>query len=86
MLTKDDKKYITDLLNKSFKENNEILVKEMTGLFNASNSRIDEVNENLSERIDKVLSELKDHNDIIDNHERRIEKVEEKVFVITTGS
>jgi len=44
MLTKSDKKYINDLLKESFKENNKILVKEMIGLFNATNSRIDEVN------------------------------------------
>jgi len=58
MLTKSDKKYINDLLKESFKENNKILVKEMIGLFNATNSRIDEVNENLGQRIDKVDENL----------------------------
>mgnify|MGYP001563344160 CR=1 FL=1 len=91
MLTKDDKKFITEILDlkinealdKKFKENNDILVKDILDLFTVTNSRIDKVNENLSERIDKVLDQLKDHNDIIDTHERRIEKVEEKVFSIS---
>ena len=47
------------------------------------NEKIDGVNQNLSQRIDKVLTKLKDYNDILDNHERRIEKVEEKVFTTT---
>jgi len=63
------------------KENNGILIKEVVELFNATNERIEEVNENLCQRIDKVLEQMKDHNDILDTHERRIEKVEEKVFI-----
>ena len=39
--------------------------------------KIDKIDKNLSGKIDKVLDELKDHNDIINNHERRIEKIEE---------
>lgn len=69
MLTKADKKYINEILA----NNNKILIKEMIGLFNATN-----------ERIDKVLDELKDHDSDLDNHERRINKLEEKVFVTTT--
>jgi|GEM_PF-3178943 len=71
MLTKTDKKYITETLKETIKENNHILIKEIIELFNTTN-----------ERIDKVLDQLKDHNDFIDTHERRIEKLEEKVFVI----
>jgi predicted nucleic acid-binding Zn-ribbon protein len=76
MLTKADKKYINEILA----NNNKILIKEMIGLFNATNERIDQTNE----RIDKVLDQLKDHDSDIDNHERRINKLEEKVFVTTT--
>ena len=75
MLTSEDKKYILNTI----KTNIQILLKEIVELFDATNKRIDESNE----RIDKVLAQLKDHNDILDNHERRIEKVEEKVFTTT---
>ncbi|NCO88433.1 hypothetical protein COW98_01865 [Candidatus Roizmanbacteria bacterium CG22_combo_CG10-13_8_21_14_all_35_9] len=78
MLTKDDRKFITELLDERFKKNNEVLVKEMVELFNTTNERIDDTNE----RIDKVLDQLKDRNDFLDTHERRIEKLEEKVFPV----
>lgn len=74
MLIIQDKKFITDLLDAGFKKNNQLLIKGMTELFDATN-----------ERIDKVLDQLKDHHDIINNHERRIEKVEEKVFTTTSA-
>ena len=45
----------------------------MIGLFNATNSRIDEVNESLNKRIDKVDENLS-------------EKIEEKVFTTTISS
>ena len=79
MLTTQDKKYITD----SIKTNNEDLLKEIIELFDATNNRIDQVNEKLSQRIDKVLDQLKSHHDVLNNHERRIEKAEEKVFPIS---
>jgi len=50
----------------------------MVELFNTTNERIDDTNE----RIDKVLDQLKDRNDFLDTHERRIEKLEEKVFPV----
>ena len=54
MLTTQDKKYITD----SIKTNNEDLLKEIIELFDATNNRIDQVNEKLSQRIDKQNSIL----------------------------
>lgn len=65
-VTKDD---LDKKFDRKFKENNEILIKEITGLFNSTN-----------ERIDNVLKKLEDHQDDIDNHERRIEKLEDKAF------
>lgn len=70
MLNTQDKKYIADQITAALKKNNKILIKGMTDLFNVTN-----------ERIDKVLAQLKDHNDILNNHERRIEKVEERVLL-----
>jgi len=76
MLTTQDKKYIsseiTSQIGNGLKKNNEILIKGMSELFDVTN-----------ERIDKVLAQLKDHHNILNNHERRIEKVEEKVFTTT---
>jgi len=101
MLTKDDKKFISELLDKRFKKNNEILVKNMLDLFTVTNERIDKLNKKLSdridsvnknlsekiddtdERIDKVFNHLRDDFGSIEDHERRIEKVEEKVFPIS---
>jgi len=41
--------------------------------------------EKLGGKIDKALQQLKDHNDILDNHEHRLDKVEDKVFTATTN-
>lgn len=85
MLTKSDKQFIVDAI----KDNNKLIFKEMIELFNATNERIDQSNKRIDQsnvRIDKVLSQLKDHNDILNNHERRIEKVEEQIFTTTTSS
>lgn len=101
MLTKEDKKFIKSLL----KENNGYLVKEMVGLFNASNSyikevdeklsdkidnvdeklsdKIDKIDEKLSTKIDRVLDQLKTDDNSINDHERRINKLEEKAFPIS---
>lgn len=65
MLNKNDKKYISETI----KGNNEILVKEVMELFNVTNSRID-----------KVLEKLDEHNDYLNDHERRIEKLEDKIL------
>lgn len=91
MLTKDDRKYIEELFNKK----NEILVKDMLDLFNANNSviekldnklsdKIDKTNERIddtNEKIDRVLNNLSNDFDSIEDHEKRIGKIEEKVFV-----
>jgi len=65
------------------------IIKEVTELFNATNERIDKVNANLSkridesnQRIDRVLIKIEDHDNYINAHERRLEKVEAKVFRI----
>lgn len=81
MLTKKDKLDIGEIVDVKIKLNNEILIKEMVGLFNTVNERIDKSNI----RIDKILDKLSDHHGIINHHERRIEKIEEKVFVTTTN-
>lgn len=85
MLTKDDKKYISETIGESITKNNGSLIKEIMELFNVTNKRIDDVDTKLSRKIDKVLDELKGHNDDIDNHERRIAKLEDKVFTTTTS-
>ncbi len=91
MLTKDDKKYLEELFNKK----SEILVKDMLDLFNANNSviekldnklsdKIDKTNERIddtNEKIDRVLNNLSNDFDSIEDHEKRIGKIEEKVFV-----
>src|SRR3989339_340188 len=97
MLTKDDKKYISGTVSKAISgalvKNNKILIKEMVGLFTASNSYIKEVNEKLSDKIDKVevklidkidkvLDQLKTDDNSINDHNKRIGKLEEKVFPI----
>lgn len=92
MLTKQDKKFITTTVTGAIVENNKILIKEMTGLFEVTNERIDKTNENidkvnnnLSPKIDQISKELKYNHNILDTHERRIEKVEEKVFTTTSA-
>ncbi|KKQ01408.1 MAG: hypothetical protein US11_C0009G0020 [Candidatus Roizmanbacteria bacterium GW2011_GWA2_36_23] len=100
MLTKSDKKFIQDSVkdiitenNKSVKKtiddaitiNNEVLIKEIMDLFSATNERISQVEVKLGGKIDKALQQLKDHNDILDNHEHRLDKVEDKVFTATTN-
>ncbi|KKP65440.1 MAG: hypothetical protein UR68_C0017G0038 [Candidatus Roizmanbacteria bacterium GW2011_GWA2_35_19] len=108
MLTKDDKKYISGTVSKAISgalvKNNKILIKEMVGLFTASNSyikevneklsdkidkvevklidKIDKVDEKLSDKIDKVLDQLKTDDNSINDHNKRIGKLEEKVFPI----
>ncbi|MEK7633276.1 MAG: hypothetical protein AAB437_00335 [Patescibacteria group bacterium] len=79
-----------DDLDKKFDKRIDNLATDVIDLFEATNSVIKKLDNKLSnkiditnERIDKVLDQLKDHNDIIDTHERRIEKVEEKVFSIS---
>lgn len=74
MLTNQDKEYISKLLEDSFKKNNDYLVKTMIQMFDTTN-----------ERIDKILKKLEEHSDYLNDHERRIEKIEEKVFTTTTG-
>ncbi len=73
MLTTSDKKYIssevTEQIDKALKKNNEVLIKEIVELFDTTN-----------ERIDKVLEKLDDHQGDINSHERRITKLEDKVF------
>ncbi|EKE06049.1 MAG: hypothetical protein ACD_19C00103G0003 [uncultured bacterium] len=87
MLTKDDKKYISGTVSKAISgalvKNNKILVKEMVGLFTASDSYIKEVDEKLSDKIDRVLDQLKTDDNSISDHDKRIGKLEEKVFPIT---
>ncbi len=76
MLTKDDKKFITDTVTFAIAKNNEVMIKEMLGLFDANNSAMMKMEDRLSKQISGV-------NDNLDTDERRIEKLEEKVFTIS---
>lgn len=75
MLTQTDIKKLQEVfptkedLDKKFKENNEVLIKEILELFDTTN-----------EWIDRVLEKLDDLQGDINNHEGRISKIEEKVF------
>lgn len=62
------------------KETVENILKGVGELFNATNERIDKLNSDLSFRIDKILIKLEEHDDGLNNHERRIEKLEEKIY------
>lgn len=64
-----------DTLDKSLGK----LAADTVELFTITNKRLEEVNQNLGDKIDAI-------NGVIVNHEYRIEKVEEKVFVATTSS
>lgn len=99
MLTKNDlKKFVTkDYLDKKFKENNENLIKQIFELFDTTNQIIEEKLDKNNEKLIKQIVELidianeriDDQKKDIDNHEDRIEKIEEKVFSIgctTTSS
>lgn len=68
MLTKDDKKFVID----SIKNNNDVLVKEMIDLFNATNSVIEKVDNKLSDKIDGVEKRLSEK---IDDTNDRIDRV-----------
>ena len=94
MLTKSDKKFILDTVSGAINGNNKFLIKEMTDLFTITNERIDNLSERLdgankridgtNKRIDKVLVKLEDHHNTINNHERRIEKIEESTPFTTS--
>jgi uncharacterized protein YoxC len=86
MLTKDDKKFIID----SIKSNNDVLVKDMLDLFNATNAIIKKVDDKLNnkidqtnERIDRILDQLQDDDESINDHEKRMGKIEDRVFPIS---
>ncbi len=72
MLTKNDKKFIIDSISK----NNDVLVKDIMSLFNATNKRIDESDR----KIDKILEKLDEHNNFLNDHELRIGRLEDKAF------
>lgn len=80
MLTKDDKKFITETVGESIVKNNEVLIKEVMELFNVTNKRIDESDK----KIDKIIEKLDEHNNFLNDHELRIGKLEDKVFHIST--
>lgn len=70
-LKKEFRKYATrDEVQKMFQDSSDHIVE----LFSITNTKLDE-----------VLKKLDDHNDDIDNHERRIAKLEDKVFTTTTS-
>jgi len=64
-----------NLLDKSLGK----LAEETVELFNITNKQLEEVNQNLGDKIDAI-------NGVIVNHEYRIEKIENKVFVTTISS
>jgi predicted nucleic acid-binding Zn-ribbon protein len=81
MLTKNDKKYISDSIKKELKKyptrnETEIMLQKVV------DDLIDFLNPSLK-KIDDIHTEVKGHTDDIDNHERRISKLEEKVFATT---
>lgn len=73
MLTDQDIKKLKEIFvtkiefRAGIKELSDNLIQGMTDLFNATN-----------ERIDKILLKLEDHDDQLNEHDRRIEKLEEK--------
>jgi len=95
MLTKDDKKFIIDSIknnndvlvkdmldlftvtNERIDKLDEKLSNKIDGVNKSFGERLDDTNE----RIDKVLDQLRDDDESINDHEKRIEKIEEKVFV-----
>ena len=101
MLTKDDKKYISTevatQISNALNKNNDILVKEMIDLFNATNSviekldtklsgKIDDTNKRLdetNERVERILDNQNRDFESIENLEKRTEKLEEKVFSVS---
>lgn len=84
-------------LGHKFEKRIDNLSKDVVDLFEATNSvikkvdnklsdKIDKVNEDLSDRIDRVLDQLRDDDESINDHDKRIGKLEEKIFVATTSS
>lgn len=80
MLTQSDIKKLRDELKKDF-----ITRKEMQQMFRNFADEITDFMTPSLKKIDDICEELKNHNDDIDNHERRIAKLEDKVFTTTTS-
>ena len=83
MLTKSDKKFIEESIEKALMKNNDSLLKGILELFNVTNERIDSVEGKLTKRIDSVEEKLGEKIDKVlnrlENHEDRIEKLEDKI-------
>ena len=79
--TKDDlKNYPTkDDLRNEIQKNTDMIMKEMTDLISVVLEKLDAFKLSMEEKSDY-------QNDVINNHERRIEKLEEQVYTTTTSS
>lgn len=91
MLTQTDIKKLREELKKDFITKKEFkaelisLKKEIQQMFRDFADEITDFMTPSLKKIDDICEELKNHNDDIDNHERRIEKLEDKVFATTTN-
>lgn len=75
MLTKTDITTLRTELKKDF-----VTRKEFREIISNFSDQVVELFSITNKKLDKVLLKLDDHNDFLNNHELRIEKVEEKVF------
>lgn len=78
MLTKSDIKTLkkTFSTKEELRKNSDRIIKELTDYINIGFEKLSEI----ITRLDKLDTKLNHHRGIVDNHERRIEKIEEKVF------
>lgn len=79
MLTKNDKAEIGEIVDGKIRTAFDNFAKEIVKLFNATNETVEKKAEETNRKIEKVLDNLDKHNDYLNDHERRIEKLEEKV-------
>ena len=81
MLSRRDFMLIGKIVDEKIGKQLSVFSKQVVELFTVTNQRIDRVEENLSKRIDKVVVKLDEYTTYLNDHERRIEKLEEKVIV-----
>lgn len=74
-------KVIDGKVTKALRKNNSILGDQIIELFNITNKRLDRQ----EHKLDMVLEKLDEHQNFINNHEGRIERLEDKVFTTTTS-
>ena len=83
MLSKADKKFIVETVDGAIVRNNDVLVKEILALFSITNSRIDEVVDSLgdtNERIEQVNNNLSNKIDQVNvSLGKRIDETNERI-------